>query len=94
MTNKKIFIPVGLTNYIELPNGRKLYMTQHSERRLRERNISEAQIIEAFTNPDVVMPNADYINAKNYIKTFKNKMLKIGIKDEGEPLILITAFFR
>jgi len=94
VADKKIFIPNNLTNHIELPGGRKLYMTQHSEKRLRERNITEEQIIETFVNPDIIVPNADYSNARNYIKTFKNKMLKIGVKDKDELPVLITAFFR
>lgn len=40
------------------------------------------------------MPHTDYDNARNYVKHFGDKKVKIGVKDQEEPLVLITAFFQ
>jgi len=40
------------------------------------------------------MPNKDYGNARNYVKTIGDKKLKIGIKDDAELFVLITSFIQ
>ncbi|CAN2041155.1 DUF4258 domain-containing protein [Candidatus Magnetomoraceae bacterium gMMP-15] len=92
--SKQIFVPKNLINFITLEDKRKLYLTEHSQRRIKERKISEKDIKETFSNPEFTMPNRDYDNARNYVKTIDNKKLKIGIKDDTEPFVLITAFIQ
>lgn len=92
--SKKIFKSDELIDYITLEDGRKLYLTKHSQYRLKTRKISDIYIKETFTNPDIIIPNKDFDNAKNYIKTIEGKRIKIGIKDDIEPFVLITAFIQ
>jgi hypothetical protein len=92
--SKKVFIPNDLVGFIQLRNGKKLYITSHSQNRLKNRKIEEKYIDETFCNPDVIMPNKDFENARNYEKTIDSKRIKIGVKDDAEPFVLITAFIR
>jgi len=91
--SKKSFKPKNLVDCITLNDGRKLYLTEHSQSRIKERKVLEQDIKDTFSNPDIMMPNKDYDNARNYVKTINNKKIKIGIKDDAEPFVLITAFF-
>jgi len=94
---KQVFIvPNTLKNYILLSNGKKLYLTEHSKQRIVTRKISEDDIKKTFEHPDITIPNNDYRNAKNYIKRINDRddRLQIGVKDDGEPFVLITAFIR
>ncbi|OQX25948.1 MAG: hypothetical protein BWK80_12935 [Desulfobacteraceae bacterium IS3] len=93
--SKRAFIVGGddLINFITFDDGRKLYVIEHSQQNIIKRKISEKDIKETFCSPDFIVPNKDFDNAKNYIKTINNRKLKIGIKDDGEPLVLITAFY-
>jgi hypothetical protein len=93
---KKTFICKDLTeaNSIMLDDGRKIYLTEHAKDRLKSRHISDEQIKETFINPDIIVPNKDFANAKNYEKTIDGTRLKIGIKCTEEPFVLITAFFK
>jgi hypothetical protein len=91
---KRAFVPHRLIDHIAMEDGRKLYLTQHSKDRLTTRNISRVYIEKTFRFPDIVMPNRDYENARNYTKTIDNNRIKIGVKDDEEPLVLITAFIQ
>jgi len=82
------FIPKNLTDYITLEDGKKLYLTKHSKDRIKTRKISEEDIRKTFSNPDIIMPNRDFDNARNYMKIIGNKKLKMGIKDDAEPFVL------
>lgn len=79
---------------ILLDDGRIIYLTHHAKQRLEQRNIPRDYIKQTFTNPDIIMPNKDFENAKNYEKNINGIVLKIGIKCEDEPLVLITAFIK
>jgi hypothetical protein len=83
-----------LVQSIQLNNGKILYMNNHSKNRVDSRQISSDHIIETFTNPDTTFPNKDYGNVKNYQKEFDGKTLKIGVKNDEEPFVLVTAFYR
>ncbi|MEN8217125.1 MAG: hypothetical protein ABFS56_12305 [Pseudomonadota bacterium] len=71
---KKKFTPSNLIKYIEFDNGKKLYLIKHSEDAIVRRNISEDDIIDTFLNSDMVVPNKDYENARNYIKHFTKNL--------------------
>jgi hypothetical protein len=88
-----IIIEDNLKTEIDIGDGRKLFLTKHAERRIRQREISIAHIKETFCNPDITMPNSDWENARNYFKSFEDQKLKLGIKDKDEPFVLITAFY-
>ncbi len=94
MTAKSKFLPTELVDYIELDNGKKLHLNEHSRKRIITRKIPENYIIETFVNSDCTYPNKDYKNARNYVKQFNGKRLKIGVKDDEEPYVLITAFMQ
>lgn len=91
---KRTFIVNNLQEAIDLDGKRKLHLTGHSKMRIDARNIPLEYIIETFRNPDVIMPNVDYENAHNYVKNFGDKKVKIGVKDEDEPFVVITAFMQ
>ncbi len=92
--SEQTFTPEKLINSILFEDGRKLYLTEHSQERIKTRRISEKDIEETFSNPDIIMPNNDFDNARNYMKTIDNKRVKIGIKDDIELFVLITAFIQ
>ncbi len=56
--------------FIELNNGKKLYLTTHSKSRINSRNIPKNYIVETFLKPDIKLPNKDYENANNYRKNW------------------------
>lgn len=91
---KKIFIANELTKAVEIGDGRKLYLTAYSEMRIQSREIPIDYIIKTFNHPDIIMPHVDYENARNYVKHFESNKVKIGVKDQDEPFVLITAFFQ
>jgi len=92
---KKIFITKDLKEpAIEIDEGRKLYLTAYSEMRIQSRGIPIDYIIKTFSHPDIIMPNTNYDNAKNYVRFFGDDKVKIGVKDQDEPFVLITAFFQ
>jgi len=91
---KKIFIAKELTKAVEIGDGRKLYFTAYSEMRIQSREIPIDYIIKTFNHPDIIMPHVEYENARNYVKHFNGNKVKIGVKDQDEPFVLITAFFQ
>ncbi len=96
MPKQMFIVPTKLTEYIMLGNGKKLYLTEHSKQRIKTRKISDEDIKKTFEHPDITIPNSDYSNAKNYIKRINDRddKLQLGVKDEGEPFVLITAFVK
>lgn len=93
---KKTFIAIAddLKEAIEIDDKTKLYIHKHALGRIQSRRISIASIKDTFRNPDIIIPNKDFENAQNYVKSFGNNKLKIGVKDQDEPLVLITVFFQ
>jgi hypothetical protein len=94
---KRVFVPpVKLSEYIVIDGGKRLYLTEHSKGRINARKISGEDIKNTFQTPDIVVPHIDYSNARNYMKRINenNDRLKIGVKDDAEPFIIITAFIQ
>ncbi len=93
MIQKKIFIPYDLTSTYEFDNEKILHTCSHADLKIRKRKISIAEIIETFRNPDQRYPNKRFSNANNYVKRFGERQLKIGVKDDEEPYVVITVFY-
>ena len=74
--------------------GSCLYLTTHSKQRVEDRNIPDPDIISTFLFPDQKSQNRDYSNAHDYEKSIQGRKLKLCIKDDEAPFILITAFYR
>jgi hypothetical protein len=93
---KETFIAIAddLKEAIEIDDKIKLYIHKHALRRIQSRRISIASIRDTFRNPDIIIPNKKFENARNYVKTVDNNKLKIGVKDQDEALVLITVFFQ
>lgn len=70
MSKKPFIAPKDLKeeDSIMLDDGRKIYLTYHAKERLKQRNIPYEYVKETFAHPDIVMPNKDFENAKNYEK--------------------------
>lgn len=73
--------------------GQSIWLTSHSKMRIDERGIDDDLIFETVNHPDSIEPHPDYSNASNRTKRFPAGVVRIGIVDDSEPFILITAFF-
>lgn len=91
--SKKLFNPTDITGTYQIDEKRILHTYSHCDDQLIHRTIDMKDVIETFVNPDIVIPNAMYSNARNYIKKIGNRHLKIGVKDDEEPYVVITAFY-
>ena len=92
MAEKRTFVVRDTVAVISHGSGHSLVLTSHSKLRLEQRQISDEDIFSTFRNPDHVYENKDYSNVHDYVRSFKTFTLRIGIKDDEAPFVLVTAF--
>lgn len=69
-----------------------LVISDHALERMDERKIPVSVIIATYENPDMVLPNADHLNARNHVRILNGIRYKIGVRfGEGAPEV-ITIF--
>ncbi|MEN3034336.1 MAG: DUF4258 domain-containing protein [Aquificaceae bacterium] len=72
----------------------RVNLTQHFKDKWEERKtFMESQIVEYVVNPDLVLDDPDFPNRKWHLKRVGERCLKVVVEQEGNKLILITAYF-
>jgi hypothetical protein len=92
MTQKRTFVVRDTVGTISHGPGHILVLTSHSKLRLEQRQLTDEDIFTTFRNPDHVYENKDYSNVHDYVRAFETYTLRIGIKDNEAPFVLVTAF--
>ena len=69
----------------------KIILTKHVLKRLEERNIKGDWVKQCAKDPDFVLPVED--NKKAYLKDMGKNYLKVIIVEEGENLVILTAYW-
>ena len=91
---RKTFIATDLTGKVRSGTGVVVWFCSHSKERVELRRISDEEIMDAFESPDRIEDNRDYTNVHDYVKVVQNGTLRIGVRDEMEPFVLVTAFYQ
>jgi len=87
---KRVFKPVRIVKTYTV-GEKELHTDPHFEVKNKVRKIPIPLILETFSNPKDILPSSGYTNAHAYIKDHNGRGMKVVVKDDRDPLILITA---
>lgn len=91
------FVPNDLVSTHICPSpcseGKILHFCSHAITKMAATGITVKEVIETFCDPNIIMPNVKFTNAHNYAKDINGRKIKIGVKDDGEPYVVITVFY-
>jgi len=68
-----------------------IIFTNHALKRMRERGISRAQVLETIKNPEIEIMEDD--NIKLLRRKFKDKSLGIAIESGKNKIIVVTLYW-
>ena len=91
-SKKKEFIVRKIIKSIKIDDDITLHTDEHFEKQNKRRRIPINRIKETFSKCDGKFPSRDYSNASVYWKQYDDVQTKIVIKDDKEPMIIITAY--
>lgn len=73
-------------------NDELILISDHAEKRMKERKITDNDIIKTYTKPDATYPQKNKKGRTNYLKQFEGYRIRIGVDVRGKkPNILATA---
>ncbi len=64
-------------------------LTTHVKQRMKERGISEAEVIEVLNDPEFSYPGS--AGESNYIKTINERKIRVVFESKKNKKIIITA---
>ncbi len=68
-----------------------IIFTDHARRRMRERKIARAQVLETIKNPEIEIVEDD--NIKLLRRKFKDKSLEVAVESGKNKIIVITLYW-
>ncbi len=68
-----------------------IIFTDHALKRMRERKVSRAQVLETIKNPEIEIVEDN--NIKLLRRKFKNKPLEIAVETGKNKIIVVTLYW-
>lgn len=73
---------------------KELFIGPHAQQRMKDRNVTNEQIVQVYQHATVIWPNKDYENVHNYKLCIDGRDLVIGVKDDEPPYFVLTILHR
>lgn len=70
----------------------ELHSVPHFDKRIKKRHIKIKDVKETYLKSDSIYPSVNHDNAHVYQKQIGNNLIKVVVKDDKKPYILITAY--